>query len=85
MLSFSDDGSLISVGSEMSYYNSIRFFRVDSTAQNGLALTLFISTNRANIPFRQGVEFRRDTLVLKPQNLGGAWSNDSYLKFLRAR
>lgn len=81
-LTFGSDGNLSASGSEMTYYYPIRYFRVDSTLRDslGLALNLYITTNRANIPFRQQVEFSRDTLVLRQR-----CEQPCYLKFLRAR
>lgn len=85
-LSFGDDGKLTAVGSEMTYYKAIQYFRVDSTPSYGLAINLFVSTNGANVPFREGLEFRQDTLVLKPQYIEGLpWNKGYYLKLVRAR
>lgn len=79
-LSFSADGKLTAEGSEMSYYNPIKFYRVDSTYQEGLGVNLYINTNRANQYFRQGVAFEGEMLVLKPKCEGNC-----YLKFSRVR
>ncbi len=79
-LTFGRDGTLSANGSEMTYYYPIRYFRVDSTAQDSLGVNLFISTNRANVPFRQRVAFLRDTLLLEQR-----CSEHCYLKFVRMR
>lgn len=85
-LTFGADGSLSASGSEMTYYYPIRYFRVDSTADNGLSINLFISTNRANIAFQQTIEFRRDTLVVLPRCLlRDNCDLGYYLKFARVR
>lgn len=85
-LSFGDDGKLTAVGNEMTYYKSIQYFRVDSTPLYRLAINLFVSTNGANVPFREGLEFRQDTLVLKPQYIEGLpWNEGYYLKLVRVR
>ncbi|MFD2572362.1 hypothetical protein ACFSUS_17110 [Spirosoma soli] len=83
-LSFGADGNLVAAGTEMTYYNSIRHFRVDSSFY-GLSLSLYISTNGANVPFRQGVAFRQDTLVLLPQCYQDSCNQGYYLKLVRAR
>lgn len=79
-LTFGTDGKLSATGTEMTYYAPIRYFRVDSTSQDGLGINLFITTNRATVPFRQGVAFRGDTLLLLPR-----CERPCYSKFLRAR
>ena len=79
-LTFSSDGNLSANGSEMTYYYPIRYFRVDSTAQDSLGVNLYITTNRANVPFRQRVAFMRDTLVLRQR-----CEQPCYLKLLRVR
>lgn len=84
-LTFGADGSLSASGSEMTYYYPIRSFRVDSTADNGLGMDLFISTNRANIAFRQTLEFRQDTLVVLPRCSLRECDRGYYVKFVRAR
>ena len=84
-LTFSPDGRLSASGSEMTYYYPIKYFRVDSTSLDGLLVTFFISTNRASVPFREKVEFRKDTLVLLPRFVEGVVDEGYYLKFLRAR
>ena len=78
-LTFGADGSLNSNGSEMTYYNPVKYFRVDST-YDGLGVSLFISTNRANVAFRQNVAFGRDTLLLLPR-----CEELCYLKLVRLR
>lgn len=84
-LTFGTDGQLSAEGTEMSYYYPIKYFRVDSTAGEGqspfLGVSLFISTNRANVAFRQGVAFRRDTLELLPR----CETERCYLRFVRVR
>lgn len=79
-LTFDSDGKLSANGTEMTYYYPIHYFRVDSTFQDRLGVSLYISTNRANIPFRQQVAFVRDTLVLSQR-----CEKPCYLKFLRVR
>jgi hypothetical protein len=74
-LTFGSDGNLSASGSEMTYYYPIRYFRVDSTV-----VTLYINTNHANVPFRQRVFFRNDTLQLSQ-----SCDQPCYLKFLRVR
>ena len=66
-ITFSSDGKLSASGSEMTYYAPIKYFRVDSTSQDSLGINLYITTNRATVPFRQGVAFRADTLLLLPR------------------
>ena len=66
-ITFETDGKLRANGSEMTYYAPIQYFRVDSTFQDGLGLNLFITTNRATVPFRQGLAFQGDTLLLLPR------------------
>ena len=84
-LAFGTDGQLTANGSDMTYYYPIRRFRLDSTTVDGLVVNLFINTNRANVPFRQKVEFRRDTLVLLPRFVEGQLDEGYYLKLLRVR
>ena len=83
-ITFGTDGKLSANGTEMTYYYPIRYFHVDSTFY-GLGLNLYISTNRANVPFRQGLEFRKDTLVLLPQCFQDSCNQGYFLKFLRAQ
>ena len=79
-ITFNPDGSLSASGSEMTYYYPIRYFRVDSTFRDSLSVDLYITSNRANVPFRQQVKFSRDTLLLQQR-----CSEPCYLKFLRMR
>lgn len=79
-ITFSSDGKLSVNGSEMTYYAPIRYFRVDSTSQDSLGINLYITTNRATVPFRQGVAFRADTLLLLPR-----CERYCYSMFLRTR
>jgi len=79
-LSFEADGKLTATGDEMTYYSPIKYYKVDSTYQDGLGVNLYISTNRANQYFRQGVVFGRDSLLLKPK-----CDDNCYLKFFRVR
>ena len=81
-LTFGSDGNLSANGSEMTYYYPIHYFRVDSTVQGSLGVNLYITTNRANVPFRQQIEFSRDTLVLKQSC---DINQLCYLKLLRVR
>ncbi|WP_227687005.1 hypothetical protein [Spirosoma arboris] len=76
-LTFNTDGKLSANGADMSYYYPIKYFRVDSTIQDGLGINLYITTNRATVPFRQGVAFRGDTLMLLPR------CERCYSKFVR--
>jgi hypothetical protein len=77
-LTFNTDGTLSANGSEMTYYYSIRHFNIDATYPDSLALRLYINTNQANIPFRQHIAFRQDTLLILPGCEGYC-----FLKFLR--
>ncbi|GAB4007413.1 hypothetical protein EXU85_33120 [Spirosoma sp. KCTC 42546] len=79
-LTFSADGKLSANGAEMSYYYPIKYFRVDSTISDGLGINLFITTNRATVPFRQGVAFQGDVLTLLPR-----CDRLCYSKFVRVR
>ncbi|WP_338874186.1 hypothetical protein WBJ53_01005 [Spirosoma sp. SC4-14] len=79
-LSFEADGKLTATGDQMTYYNPIKYYKVDSTYQDGLGVNLYISTNRANQYFRQGVAFGRDTLLLQPR-----CEDNCYLKLVRVR
>ncbi len=79
-ITFAADGKLSANGSEMTYYAPIRYFRVDSTSQDSLGVNLYITTNRATVPFRQGVAFRADTLLLLPR-----CERACYSQFLRVR
>ncbi len=81
-LTFGSDGNLSANGSEMTYYYPVRYFRVDSTFSDslGVNLNLYITTNRANVPFQQKIKFSQDTLVLSQR-----CEKPCYLKFLRAR
>lgn len=83
-LTFGSDGKLSASGSEMTYYYPIQYFRLDSTFY-GLALNLFITTNRSTQAFRQTIRFRRDTLLVLPQCSQGLCDEGYYLKFLRMR
>lgn len=79
-ITFASDGKLSINGTEMTYYAPIKYFRVDSTSQDSLGINLYITTNRATVPFRQGVSFRADTLFLLPR-----CERACYSKFLRVR
>lgn len=79
-ITFGTDGKLSATGTEMTYYAPIRYFRVDSTIQGGLGINLFITTNRATVPFRLGVSFQADTLVFLPR-----CERPCYSKFVRVR
>lgn len=84
-LTFGSDGLLTASGSEMTYYYPIKAFRVDSledvtTGNAFLGVSLFLTTNRATVSFRQGVRFGRDTLTLLPR-----CEQECYLKFIRVR
>lgn len=81
-ITFGSDGNLSANGSEMTYYYPVRYFRIDTTFRDslGVSLNLYITTNRANVPFRQQAKFSQDTLVLSQR-----CDQPCYLKFLRAR
>lgn len=79
-LTFSVDGKLSTNGTEMSYYYPIKYFRVDSTSSDGLGINLFITTNRATVPFRQGVAFQGDVLMLLPR-----CDRPCFSKFIRVK
>ena len=84
-LTFGTNGLLTASGSEMTYYYPIKAFRVDSleNADTGIAtlgVSLFLTTNRAIVSFRQGVAFSRDTLTLLPR-----CEQPCYLKLVRVR
>jgi hypothetical protein len=79
-ITFAPDGKLSANGSEMTYYAPIKYFRVDSTSRDSLGVNLYITTNRATVPFRQGVAFRADTLLLLPR-----CERACYSRFLRVR
>lgn len=79
-LTFDTDGKLAGSGPEMTYYGPIKYYRVNKTYPDSLFVDFFISTNRANVPFQQGLEFRKDTLVLKPR-----CDQPCYSKLLRVR
>ncbi len=79
-LTFAPDGKISAIGSEMTYYAPIRYFRVDSTSQDSLGVNLYITTNRATVPFRQRVAFKADTLLLLPR-----CERACYSLFLRTR
>ena len=80
-LTFDADGKLSGNGTEMTYYYPTKYYRVDKTYPDSLFIDFFISTNRANVPVRQGLEFRQDTLVLKPR----CDDPPCYSKLLRVR
>ncbi|MBC7572492.1 MAG: hypothetical protein H7319_22585 [Spirosoma sp.] len=84
-LTFGTDGLLTASGSEMTYYYPVKAFRVDSledetTGVTSLGVSLFLTTNRATVSFRQGVRFGRDTLTLLPR-----CEQPCYLKFIKVR
>ncbi|GAB4036609.1 hypothetical protein [Spirosoma jeollabukense] len=79
-LTFGTDGTLSRNGTEMTYYAPIKYYRIDPTYPDNLFINFFISTNRANVPFLQGLEFKKDTLLLKP-----FCEQYCYSKFLRVR
>ena len=79
-ITFGSDGNLSASGSDMTYYYPIRYFRIDSTYKDSLGVNLYITTNRANVPFRQQVKFSLDTLTLSQR-----CDQPCYLKFLRVR
>ncbi|UFH55461.1 hypothetical protein [Spirosoma sp. KNUC1025] len=79
-LTFDASGTLTGNGTEMTYYAPIKYYSIDKTYPDSLFIKFFINTNRANVPFQQGLEFRQDTLVLKP-----LCSQPCYSKLLRVR
>ena len=84
-LTFGTDGLLSASGADMTYYYPIKAFRVDSlenidTGLATLGVSLFLTTNRATVSFRQGVSFGRDTLKLLPR-----CEQECFLKFVRVR
>jgi hypothetical protein len=66
-LTFDANGKLSANGNEMSYYFPIKYFRVDTTYPDSLFLSLYVTTNRANVFFQQGLKFKADTLLLLPR------------------
>lgn len=79
-LAFDTDGKLTGSGTEMTYYTSYKYYRVDKTFSDSLSINFFIYTNGANTAVQQGLEFRQDTLVLKPR-----CDQPCYSKLLRVR
>lgn len=79
-LSFDTDGKLTYAGTEMTYYAPYPHYRINKTYPDSLLIDLVINTNGANVAVRQGLEFRRDTLVLKPR-----CDQPCYTKLLRTR
>lgn len=79
-LSFDTDGKLTYAGTEMTYYAPYPHYRIDKTYPDSLLIDLVINTNSASIAVRQGLEFRQDTLLLKPR-----CDQPCYTKLLRAR
>ncbi|GAB4001891.1 hypothetical protein GCM10028807_59170 [Spirosoma daeguense] len=79
-LTFDATGLLSGSGPEMSYYFPIKYYRIDKTYPDSLSVDFFITTNSANVPSRQGLSFRKDTLVLLPR-----CDQPCYSKFIRAR
>lgn len=82
-LSFDTDGKLTARGSQMTYYNPIKYFRIDKTYPDSLFIDFFISTNGATVPFRQGLSIQQDMLMLKP-NCGDP-EHPCYSKFVRVK
>ena len=79
-ISLDTDGKLTHAGTEMTYYAPYQHYRLDKTYPDSLLIDLIIYTNGANIAVRQGLEFRQDTLVLKPR-----CDQPCYSKLLRLR
>ncbi|GAB3708857.1 hypothetical protein GCM10027592_44500 [Spirosoma flavus] len=79
-VTFDANGQLSASGPEMTYYNPIKYYRIDKTFPDSLSIDFFIYTNRANVPFRQGLAFRKDTLVLSP-----LCEQPCFSKFVRIR
>ncbi|SOD97127.1 hypothetical protein [Spirosoma fluviale] len=63
-LTFGADGQVSSNGNEMTYYRSIKNFRVDATYPDSLFVNFFISTNGATIPVPQRLVVQQDMLML---------------------
>lgn len=63
-LTFGTDGQLTPNGSEMTYYTSTKYYRVDTTYPDSLFINFFINTNRATIPVRQRLVVQQDVLML---------------------
>ena len=85
LITFAADGKLSANGTEMTYYYPFGFFRVDSAGLDGvreLGINLYITTNGATVPSRQGVAFGRDTLTFLPRCEP---LRPCYSKFVRAR
>ena len=66
-LTFGTDGKLSANGTEMTYYSPIKYFRLDTTYRDSLFIDFFISTNRANVLFQQGLTVQGNTLMLLPR------------------
>ncbi|MCX6213650.1 hypothetical protein [Spirosoma sp.] len=81
-LTFGADGQLASSGTEMTYYRSIKYFRVDTTYPDSLFVNFFISTNGANTPFQQRFVVQQDMLMLL-SNCNQA--QPCYSKFVRVK
>lgn len=63
-LTFGTDGQLTPSGSEMTYYTSIKYYRVDTTYPDSLFVNFFINTNGATISSRQRLVIQQDVLTL---------------------
>lgn len=79
-LTFNTDGKLSAKGDTMSYYYPIKYFLVDKTYPDSLFLNLYITTNRANVYFQQGLKFNADTMLLQPR-----CERRCYSKFVRVK
>lgn len=81
-LTFGSDGSLSASGTEMTYYNPIKYFRVDTTYPDSLSINFFINTNGATVPFKQRLVVQQDMLMLLTNCNQAA---PCYSKFVRAK
>ncbi len=79
-LTFNDDGKLVASGPEMTYYNPIKYFRVDTTYPDSLFIDFYITTNRATVPVRQRLSIQPGMMTLLPNCAGGCYS-----KFVRVK
>jgi hypothetical protein len=81
-LTFGTDGKLTASGSQMTYYNPIRYFRVDNTYPDSLFINFFINTNQATVAFQQRLLVQQDVLMLL-SNCNQA--TPCYSKFMRVQ
>ncbi|HEV7350918.1 hypothetical protein [Telluribacter sp.] len=77
-ITFTNEGTLMTQGDELEYYNSSRFYRIDTTVLGEQQMGFVI--NNLSPVFYQRLRFRGDTLVLFP-----SCELDCSLSFLRSR